>query len=74
MVRGMDRCERRSRPLDRSAEWNGGIWTKDMSRSKQDDIGFKGKKQECPVCSLRARSIRNHVETWHFLPVFRREA
>ncbi|KAH3704480.1 hypothetical protein DPMN_120399 [Dreissena polymorpha] len=75
MIRGMDRCERRSRPLDRGAEFNGGVGTRDRSRSQQDDVGFKRKKtQGCPVCGLRARSIRHHVEARHFPPVFRREA
>ncbi|KAH3707442.1 hypothetical protein DPMN_066848 [Dreissena polymorpha] len=51
MIRGMDRCERRSRPLDRAAELNGGVGTRDRSRSQQDDVGFKRKKtQSCPVC------------------------
>ncbi|KAH3884329.1 hypothetical protein DPMN_008308 [Dreissena polymorpha] len=75
MKRGMDRCERRSRPLDGAAELNGGVGIRDRSRSQQDDVGFKRKKkQSCPVCGLRARSIRHHVEARHFPPVFRRES
>ncbi|KAH3809836.1 hypothetical protein DPMN_138216 [Dreissena polymorpha] len=45
MIRGMDRCERRFRPLDRAAELNEGVGTTDRSRSQQNDVGFKTKKK-----------------------------
>ena len=41
----MDRCERRSRPLDRGAEFNGEVGTRNRSRSKQDDVGIQRKKK-----------------------------
>ncbi|KAH3710293.1 hypothetical protein DPMN_069768 [Dreissena polymorpha] len=44
MVRGMDRSERRSMPLDRGAERSGGVGTQDRFRSQQDDKDFKWKK------------------------------
>ncbi|KAH3737758.1 hypothetical protein DPMN_044352 [Dreissena polymorpha] len=50
MIRGMDRCERRSRPFDRAAELNGGVGTRDRSRSQQDDVGFKRKKPIVVPC------------------------
>ncbi|KAH3778589.1 hypothetical protein DPMN_180058 [Dreissena polymorpha] len=50
MIRGMDRCEGRSRPFDRAAKLNGGVGTRDRSRSQQDDAGFKRKKTIVVPC------------------------
>ncbi|KAH3718484.1 hypothetical protein DPMN_061288 [Dreissena polymorpha] len=75
MIRGMDWCERRSRLLDRAAELNGGVGTRDRSGPSRMMWVLKGKKtQSCPVCGLRARSIRHHFEAPHYPPLFRREA
>ncbi|KAH3725814.1 hypothetical protein DPMN_051663 [Dreissena polymorpha] len=75
ILSGMDRCERRSRRFDRAAELNGGVGTRDRSRSSRMIWVLRGKKtHSCPVCGVRARSMNTMLRHGIFRLCFVREA
>ncbi|KAH3729890.1 hypothetical protein DPMN_055868 [Dreissena polymorpha] len=62
----MDRSERRSR----RTEEEGGMETRDSSRSRHNEGREEKRVRKCPMCGLRAGSVRLHVMSRHLPPVF----
>ncbi|KAH3786044.1 hypothetical protein DPMN_164145 [Dreissena polymorpha] len=74
MIRGMNQCDSPGLLIEVQSliEGLGPGTDPGPSRMMWGLRGKKTKQQGCPMCGLRAQSIKHHVEAWQFLPVFHR--